>query len=567
MKFRQILSILAGVSLLAACTEESPVQTREMSVDITPSYMSLPREAGATEIKVKASGAWTATIAQTGDWLTLSALSGNGDATLDVNFAANTDSKSRTAVITVKGANGDSKLASLVQESGEIEHGLTEDDPMSVAQAVALCKKLDDKAEAPKKYYVTGIISSINEEFGTQYGNATFDISDDGAATGAQFTCYRILYFDNVKYSDPSQQNISKGDKVMIYGTLMNYGGTPETSQNKAYLVSLEKNTKPTLSTKNAEVTVAASETKASFDITAANLTGAWTVSSDAAWLTSFTQTGTESGTIEVEFPANEVAEDREAVLTVKADGAADLVLTLKQLAYQANGTAEKPYTVAEALEVINALADGGKTPTEVYVKGIIANVSEVSLSYKNAGYTISDNGSNEETITVFRGKYIDGADFTAEDQIQAGDIVVVKGVLQKYVKNEVVTPQVSTGSSIVTLTRPISVAKALEIIDALEDGKTTDETYVVKGIVVGANGIDTKYGNATFKVGDASDDASLLTVFRAKSFDNEAFTETDVFSEYDVVYVTGNLQKYVKNGAVTPELTKGYLVAVQPAK
>ena len=117
-----------------------------------------------------------------------------------------------------------------------------------------------------------------------------------------------------------------------------------------------------------------------------------------------------------------------------------------------------------------------------------------------------------------------------------------------------------------------VTVAQALEIINALEDGKTTSEEYTVKGFIVGTPDFQRKtdnslYGNCNFDIADSKGGSTTLTVFRAKSFENKNFTEEDVaapiLKEGDEVVLIGKLQKYVKNETVTPELTSCYLISV----
>ena len=116
------------------------------------------------------------------------------------------------------------------------------------------------------------------------------------------------------------------------------------------------------------------------------------------------------------------------------------------------SGTEANPYTVAEALAVIDGLADGAKTEEDVYVKGKITTTPDINLSFGNATFDISDAGSSDK-LNVFRCFYLNGAKFTSADQVAVGDEVVVKGKLQKYVKDATVTPEVATGGEIVTHT------------------------------------------------------------------------------------------------------------------
>ena len=125
-------------------------------------------------------------------------------------------------------------------------------------------------------------------------------------------------------------------------------------------------------------------------------------------------------------------------------------------------GTEGNPYTVAQAIEAINALADGGYSDSEVYVSGIISGIKSLEVSqWERAQYFISDDGTEDNQLLVYNGYYLEGKPFTANDQIKAGDEVVVFGKLQKYVKDQVVTPEIAQNNKIVSLNRPSGKASA----------------------------------------------------------------------------------------------------------
>lgn len=100
---------------------------------------------------------------------------------------------------------------------------------------------------------------------------------------------------------------------------------------------------------------------------------------------------------------------------------------------YEHAGTAEDPYSVADALKLIETLYDGTSSET-VFVKGIISSIKEVNTTqYGNASYYISDDGSETGQLYVFRGYYLKEDKFTAADQIAVGDVVVITGKLKDY--------------------------------------------------------------------------------------------------------------------------------------
>ena len=144
--------------------------------------------------------------------------------------------------------------------------------------------------------------------------------------------------------------------------------------------------------------------------------------------------------------------------------------------------TPETAYTVAKALELINA---GEGLDAKVYVKGQITSIKEVSASFGNATYDISDDATAANKLTVYRGYFYDNKHFTSNDQIKVGDVVVVYGKLVNYNNN---TPQV-TNSSIYSLNGVVSGVDNITVdknVDAPAynvAGQRVNDAY--KGIVV----------------------------------------------------------------------------------
>lgn len=145
--------------------------------------------------------------------------------------------------------------------------------------------------------------------------------------------------------------------------------------------------------------------------------------------------------------------------------------------------TPETAYTVAKALELINA---GEGLDAKVYVKGKITSIKEVNTEqFGNATYDISDDATAANKLTVYRGYFYDNKHFTSNDQIKVGDVVVVYGKLVNYKNN---TPQV-TNSSIYSLNGVVSGVDNITVdknVDAPAyniAGQRVNDAY--KGIVV----------------------------------------------------------------------------------
>ncbi|MDE6854807.1 MAG: hypothetical protein K2J38_07085, partial [Muribaculaceae bacterium] len=108
-------------------------------------------------------------------------------------------------------------------------------------------------------------------------------------------------------------------------------------------------------------------------------------------------------------------------------------------------GTEDAPATVSEALAAAQALT-ADESITTAYTIGTVKEIKDLSTSFGNATYTITDGTSD---LSVYRGYSLGGVKFTSEDELSVGDVVVLKGTLVNYMGN---TPQYTTGSWIIKL-------------------------------------------------------------------------------------------------------------------
>ena len=115
----------------------------------------------------------------------------------------------------------------------DLNHG-SADDPISVAEGIEAAEVIGSK-NSTNYFYVAGVISQIEEEYGAQYGNATFYITDKGS--DKEMKVYRAKFFDNNKWAT-GQQQIAVGDAVVLCGKIVNFQGkSPQIASG--YLVSL----------------------------------------------------------------------------------------------------------------------------------------------------------------------------------------------------------------------------------------------------------------------------------------------------------------------------------------
>ena len=214
----------------------------------------------------------------------------------------------------------------------------------------------------------------------------------------------------------------------------------------------------------------------------------------------------------------------------------------------EGDGTLESPYDVAKALSLI---ANGENDPdAEVYIKGKVSEIEEISAQFGNGTYYISVDGTTETQLYVYRGYYLNGEKFTSEDQLKVGDEVVILGKLTTFYDD----PQVGTGSKLVSVNGqtgmipgtealPYTPSQALEVI---ANGENDPEAEVyIKGKVSQIKEVSAQFGNATYWISDDGTTDNQLYVFRGKYLNGEKFTSEDQLKVGDEVVILGKLTTY----------------------
>ena len=227
-------------------------------------------------------------------------------------------------------------------------------------------------------------------------------------------------------------------------------------------------------------------------------------------------------------------------------------------------GTLESPYDAAKATKVASALADG-ETKAGVYVKGIVKSFKDVSgiAQYGNISYYITD-ADGAANFYVFRGKYLDNAKFTSEDQLKIGDEVVVYGDLVNYMGN---TPELAQGNYIVSLNSstgggnpgggedlPIE-NKTATVKEFLAAEVSTNVFYTIKGTILSIEEINTQYQNATLTI---QDNTGSLYVYRMKAAEDGVAIDAIGLTVGDELTVKGNRGDYNGN----PQMVNGVYVS-----
>jgi len=166
------------------------------------------------------------------------------------------------------------------------------------------------------------------------------------------------------------------------------------------------------------------------------------------------------------------------ATTTVKAK-ATKSGLTDSDVSDAVTFTKVTPTTVAAALAAIDALSDNG-TKADQCVSGIISQVDNYSSNAIT--YWISDDGTTTSQLEVYKGKGLNGVNFTAKTDLNVGDQVTVFGTLKKYVKNSTTTPEFDAGSQLLSYEATGTPTPAINASNVTIDSEATsgEITYTI---------------------------------------------------------------------------------------
>lgn len=502
-------------------------------------------------------------------------------------------------------------------ESGNEEEVITPqgsgtlEDPYNVAAAQALIQTLGADVQS-EEIYVKGFISQI-DEVSESFGNATYWISDQKGSTAGQLEIYRGYSLGGEKFT--SNDEIKEDDEVIVFGKVVNFrGSTPEfTTGSIIYSLNGKKaegggNTQPGDEIK--KVTIAEFNAAAESNDVWYELTGTVKNLKDGDQYGNF-DLEDETGSVYVygllaekggekkmfqELVAAKGIKEGSKITIIGTRGSYNEKIEVLNAYFvsiesgntpSGKGSVSDPYSVPEALAAINALEDGGYSATEVYVKGKVVKVTTNQANfekYGNLNYLISENGEDANTITVYSGDGLKGEKFSGIDALKNGDEVIVYGKLQKYVKNDNVTPEIAKGNYLYslngktepgggggettgtgTLENPLTATQAYDAVAAMEGGAVSESDYYVKGKISSIKyTFSAEYGTATFNISDdGTDSGKQFIAYSCYYFGNKKWEEGNKqVNVGDEVIVCGKVVNYNGN---TPEFAskKNYLVSL----
>ena len=238
-------------------------------------------------------------------------------------------------------------------------------------------------------------------------------------------------------------------------------------------------------------------------------------------------------------------------------------------------GTADEgtPITCAEAVQLTNALADGGTSAETYTVTGYITEVIG-NVSRNQQTFWMADTKDGGRVFEAYYANLPEGV-----SEFAVGTKVKITGQLMKYVNNSgQVTPEIKNptvvileqggggqGGDVTPIEGPsITCAEAVQLTNALADGATSTEAYTVTGYiteVIGNPSASQQTGEMqqSFWMSDDKGGNNMFEAYWANLPEG-----VDAFVVGMKVTITGKLKKYVKNGAVTPEIQNATVVILE---
>lgn len=441
------------------------------------------------------------------------------------------------APYTIPGTGGEQQVIE-AEGDGSLET------PFNSVAANNVASELASGAESTEKYYIKGKVVSIKENYTTQYGNAAFYISDDGSKNG-QFYVFRALYLGNKKYT--AGDVLAVGDEVIVYGTLTNYNGTPETQQNKAFLYSLNGVTEggaddsgsgdsdtPDLSGKNLL-------TNGDFESWEGGQPTNWKTASSAGNATVTQSTDAHGGSYSAAIGFNTTSNKR---LGYKE-------ITLKAGTYTFAVYAKSTTTDVSQTEIGYVPVNNGTADSQGYKYGGYVSLNNTSWTLVTSTFTLD---VQKTVCLVIMNPRTNGSYSVAQEILVDDAVLVTKD--GGIVEGGETTPD--------TPDTPVTV-KTVSVADFLAAAESTTEWYQLTGTIShledGTYNKSTTYGNF-----DLTDETGTVYVYGVVSEKGGAKAKfADLMKEKGIkdgskITIIGNRGSYNSK----PEVTNAYFVSVE---
>lgn len=520
--------------------------SRSVTVDLTPKVNVLDALAdGTLKIEssnpevVKATGASLSPVAK-------------GKATITVTYHDVKD----TVDVTIGEATAKEKYGTV--------HAGTLEDPLDNADAIKVGLWAKENGDTKEDLYIKGVVERFYEAPEERSDGAVSFFLKAGENDGGQFEVYRVVKKDaEGNTSGLTWKEITVGSTVVSYGRITYYAknNQAETAQGTTFFVSSDKGETedPTVVeaesvAKVVEVGKALADGASTYDFV--KVTG-YVVIKDSSnyWLADSKDVKDPKKTDLLELYG--VSKTDEAICLkgakitvtlriknyhdqVEAIGMKDFVEVTKGEPWQINYTEKN---VAGALEVINALEDGKTTEDYYAVTGVIGEITTpYSEKYGNISFTMGDTANDVTLLTVFRCT----VDAETSAKLVAGTQVVIGGKLQKYVKDETMTPELVSGIvlDIVDPSQEGALELTVENLELPSKAYTPEVKKTIDGISVVAANVGNYGDGLQFRVKDGAMSNiynDVATEKKIKSVVAKYSSSKDIVADKSLITISGS--------------------------
>lgn len=318
-------------------------------------------------------------------------------------------------------------------------------DPIDVHAAIEAIPNDKDKMD---DQYVRGIVCTAAPSL-LSGGKLTYWISADGSETN-RLQIFKGKNLNNTEFA--AATDLALGDRVVVFGQLYNYNGTPEMNDGN-YLVER----------------VAALVAAPVFTPDGGGFMGETDVTITCATAGSviyYTTDGETPSKLSTPYTA---AIHLDATTTIKAIA---YVNDDPSIVITKTFTLSAPMTVAEALTAL----DSEDPINNVAVAGIISTAPTNNPNSGRLTYYISDDGSTTSQLEVFNGYGLNGASFSDKTDLQIGDEVTVFGNLKIFSGSSGDVKEFDAGNRLLAFNRPevpVTAVEMAEVTAEIEVGST----------------------------------------------------------------------------------------------
>ncbi len=350
----------------------------------------------------------------------------------------------------------------------------------------------------------TGYSDNISLTANSGIANSTPFTFNGDASTSAY---YKVITFSDALTADTDLTFTAVGGKRFVI-----WGVTAEAIGST-----------PSISADDVQMGCNAQGTSISYEIDN-YVAGTMTAATEATWITNLQAEPDYEypymGSIEVTTTINESVSPRSATVTLTYTYNTDQTVTKDVTVTQsgnpnASGGANNPYTVAQA----RAAIDASTGITGVYATGIVSENVYYSETNHYITYNISSDGlTTSDQLQAFHGRNLNNTDFTSQDNIQVGDVVVIYGNLTKYNS----TYEFADGNYLISLVRrPIITATPSPLVVpnyVVGTAEPEYETLTVNGSNLTANISLALNDNSNFEMStDLTNWTSSLTLTQSE--------------------------------------------------